>query len=276
MRRYITRDLFFSHQKNNIGTFFKYRDWRNAFHKRILTENELYFSAPSQFNDPFDAQIPFLYKEEDLTLANIRKRLSYEVRKNNPDPRINDNVVSGIVTSIIEKGGYTPDEINNRVLEYMDEYKKHINRTWTICSFTIHPDNLLMWSHYADSHRSFCVGLDTNYVEKINDITIIPVEYSEGFPNLPILNDHDEYYKLITTKSTHWGYEDEYRVVRLTEFGNIVKLPNEAYTQLIFGLKIDPEIRKEVIELAKSKFPRIEIFDSKMKRTSFGIDLVPI
>lgn len=40
---------------------YKYRDWRKSNHKRILTDNELFFTAPKNFNDPFDVNIPFRY-----------------------------------------------------------------------------------------------------------------------------------------------------------------------------------------------------------------------
>ena len=36
---------------------FKYRDWTNSFHQKILTENEVFMSSPKLFNDPFDCRI---------------------------------------------------------------------------------------------------------------------------------------------------------------------------------------------------------------------------
>jgi len=36
---------------------YKYRDWKNHFHKRLLLNNEIYLSSPKDFNDPFDCRI---------------------------------------------------------------------------------------------------------------------------------------------------------------------------------------------------------------------------
>lgn len=56
---------------------YKYRFWEEPsaptqFNKRILTESELYFPSPNQFNDPFDAGLPFKYKESEITLEKIK------------------------------------------------------------------------------------------------------------------------------------------------------------------------------------------------------------
>ena len=36
---------------------YKYRDWSNPLHRYVLLYNELYFSSPKDFNDPFDCRI---------------------------------------------------------------------------------------------------------------------------------------------------------------------------------------------------------------------------
>ena len=37
---------------------YKYRDWTNKFHRRLISKQEIYFAKPSEFNDPFDGNIP--------------------------------------------------------------------------------------------------------------------------------------------------------------------------------------------------------------------------
>lgn len=36
---------------------YKYRDWSNDYHKKILTEREIYFTNVRAFNDPLDNAI---------------------------------------------------------------------------------------------------------------------------------------------------------------------------------------------------------------------------
>ena len=40
---------------------YKYRDWENPFHKKLITHGEIFLSCPSNFNDPFDCQLSLDY-----------------------------------------------------------------------------------------------------------------------------------------------------------------------------------------------------------------------
>ncbi|WBX97902.1 hypothetical protein [Chryseobacterium gambrini] len=40
--------------ENYPPIIYKYRCWNNEFHKKILTDGEVYLSSPRHFNDPFD------------------------------------------------------------------------------------------------------------------------------------------------------------------------------------------------------------------------------
>ena len=84
-----------------------------------------------------------------------------------------------------------------------------------VVCFTLHPDSMLMWSHYGDQHRSVCVGFDTQILldnvpinNKGNPLynEIIKVNYTNIRPNA---NDKALFFK----KSDEWAYEDEYRIV---------------------------------------------------------------
>ena len=40
-------------------TVYKYRDWKNEYHRKILLHQEIYIPSPSKFNDPFDCRPVF-------------------------------------------------------------------------------------------------------------------------------------------------------------------------------------------------------------------------
>ena len=44
-------------------TIYKYRNWGNKYHRRLITNMELYFPAPQELNDPFDCQRNFDWEE---------------------------------------------------------------------------------------------------------------------------------------------------------------------------------------------------------------------
>ena len=44
-------------------TIYKYRNWDNKYHRRLITNLELYFPKPQELNDPFDSQRNFDWEE---------------------------------------------------------------------------------------------------------------------------------------------------------------------------------------------------------------------
>jgi len=95
---------------------------------------------------------------------------------------------------------YPDGNLNRKMLERMNNEKMKTR----ICSLTSNPDNLLMWSHYADGGRGVLLGMDV-----IGD-AVEEVIYRE---NLPVYGlDCETAQELFTYKLSAWSYEAEYRV----------------------------------------------------------------
>lgn len=82
--------------------------------------------------------------------------------------------------------------------------------------FSTVPDDVLMFSHYADNHRGFSVGFDTRkLIRSITSLNrplkadIRPVWY---FPTMPRLSLKTQPALCATCKSDIWRYENEFRV----------------------------------------------------------------
>ena len=45
---------------------YKYRDWENNLHKKILTENLIWFASPKSLNDPFDIRAPYRFNFDEV------------------------------------------------------------------------------------------------------------------------------------------------------------------------------------------------------------------
>ena len=77
-----------------------------------------------------------------------------------------------------------------------------------------------MWAHYADNHRGFCVEYEVRNPRSIKvSASLHPISYSSA----PLILDVEELLftpkqaiiRIVTTKSSHWAYENEYRTVYL-------------------------------------------------------------
>jgi hypothetical protein len=182
--RFVTR----IDQRKIPGTLFKYRQWENldlvpyekAFGRRVLTEREIYFPSPDQFNDPFDGTLPFKYKKKQLTPENVFLKLVEIFTQSHPEKSISE--IHAMCYKRQHEGGFDSDKY------WRDNHKNHIkviNESFGILSLATKRDNILMWSHYADAHQGYCVGLDTNMLYETQQIQIGKVIYSDRFPVKP-------------------------------------------------------------------------------------------
>jgi len=103
------------------------------------------------------------------------------------------------------------NDIQSRIAELL-------GRQLVVCSFAEQPKNLLMWSHYADSHA----GVVVEYNLESQDFprcTLEPVTYSGSRVFVePLFFATTEPYgvelnKLILTKAVDWKYEEEFRAI---------------------------------------------------------------
>ena len=59
-----------------MKVIYKYRDWSKEFHRRMITDRELYLASPKDFNDPFDCRIT-----QNFELLKSDKDISEYVKK---------------------------------------------------------------------------------------------------------------------------------------------------------------------------------------------------
>jgi hypothetical protein len=243
----------------------------NQFTFGNLIKRHLWFSKPNNFNDPFDCDINF--EIVDITSENLRAL--YEHMRES----VKDQDKRAFDEEFLELG-----HTNKKFTDYtvklalmgIEEYKKKWAQTGVAC-FSEKNDDILMWSHYANGHQGFCLEFDTTlppFIETEKE-TSIKVRYSNSYPplsltdilnrNLPPLPKN-----LLGTKSLHWCYEAEWRV--LSFIGNIEYPYREvALTGVYFRCKMK-ESDKETIAaiLADSPTRRYQ-----MQRSNDGFKVLP-
>ena len=110
-------------------------------------------------------------------------------------------------------------------------FNNNLASSFGMVCLTSKPDNLLMWSHYAQSHKGFVVGfkIPTNGAfdafDTRNKIALVkhwteclyplPVEYCTERPVVFYGRDSDREasQKALLSKSVDWEYESESRVI---------------------------------------------------------------
>ncbi len=245
---------------NHPKIIYKYRDWENEYHRRSLTQNQLYFAPPSSFNDPFDCRIPDnifsldtddkLRRYTDLVMIKTRDRI-HEKGLNMEEERI----------KFYEELKKDPSIHHNKLEKVLFEKQDlHIG----VISFSAIWDNILMWSHYAANHTGFCIGI---YEEKLRNSGLTGaggmVNYDKelDYPLIDPLNEDAVEKSLLRTqnKAKSWSYEQEYRVMK-TYFPKVankedrtIQLPDDFYSEVILGLDFPESSIDEIVTIAQKK-----------------------
>jgi hypothetical protein len=224
---------------------YKYR----AFNSRAiqsLFENRVWVPNPTSFNDPFDCAATMLTAfrcevnvSASLKFAMNKFNVSIPVKVDVPLRKLVDTFNNSELDSYEEC--HRDDEAFDRisVVNQLDQI-----RNMGIYSLTDNINNNLLWSHYADEHRGFCIQFQyTSSAEGAE--CFVKVEYGDDPPDLYELNGCEFRAKAAKFKMKEWTYESEYRCVY--KEGNRAVAPPFPVVGIVFGLRM-PTVQRNMIK----------------------------
>ena len=149
------RDFRFKSTLQPIDTppiLYKYRIFDSKGHYlNLILDGELWFSSARAFNDPFDSALQYQFEDNP---PGIRRKWAENFLKREI-PHLNRKERRKLAHEKVK-------EIDSEYIEKQIPHHVELNyKRYGICSLTEIRDDLLMWAHYSDQHRGFCVGIDT-------------------------------------------------------------------------------------------------------------------
>lgn len=251
---------------------YKYRNWADDYHQRIITHQEIYLAHPSSFNDPFDGNIPIrwdLLTYEDCLKKNLE--LVQMLHKDKP-LKLQRQVAKQITDS---KQFWHPDTIKKESPEDIEKWDKIIG----LLSLSEKKDDILMWSHYSNFHKGFVVGLHTDSLMNNYDFDFIgKVHYQEDYPLVSGHDDTDERFKKkFFTKSNAWSYENEWRFSKNHIKNRIIKLRKESFAEIVIGCQIGQNEKSVIMMDIRRNFGyNIKILEAKKSDENFKLEFIEI
>lgn len=275
-------------------TYFKYVTAEVA--KIILINHKLRWSSPLLFNDPFDVQRDFNlgFEIEDIikpvvqeTIKLIYKRITSGIQSTSIVEKFvkllkesNSEERDKILSLKIPKFIFNVMRIRNE--ETKKQWAKFIPEFRILCLSEIY-DNLLMWSHYSDSHKGAVLELQT--INKFDSPWLIaqPIVYQDSptmlatkqewikhLTSQKLINVHQWkfYDPCVLTKKTDWQYEKEWRVVsfaRSGETGLYTDYPfnPEELRAIYLGCDMLSKDIEDITSLIKYDLSHVHIFRGK-------------
>lgn len=241
---------------------YKYRSWDNKYHKKILTENQLYLASPKDFNDPFDCRITSNYRIFNTN----EKRTKYVdslIHKHKKEILKRKDKIEDVRLNMLDRFVSNPALFQ----EEQDELAHQLTENhYGVLSLSARWDSLLMWSHYGDFHKGFCIGFNELKLRKSGFFgSGGMVTYNNQFPSIDPMKTRDmsQVLRKILTKSKDWEYESEYRLTKLFYPGTPsgkdrqVVVPDEYIEQIILGIHITEENKSEILKIALDKNIRV-------------------
>lgn len=146
------------------------------------------------------------------------------------------------------------------------EMKEVMDKTYRVGCLCTDYKNRLMWSHYADGHKGFCIEYDFSVpCKERSDLLVLPVVYSRERPKFPwsvalaadkksdaVKSDGARaMIRSLVTKDDAWQYEDEWRIITLQSSGiKNVKMP--PISCIYIGALCPEEHRTMLLEIAQT------------------------
>jgi hypothetical protein len=193
----------------------------------------LWCDHPRAMNDPFEClgYGPARYNKNDLNalrgkLKTMTGKFAGELRRMDDAKVI--ALVSGWRNSAIEK--------------------------FAFCSLSERRDNLLMWSHYAEAHAGFLLG-----VEFEDDVSghLVRMRYQKSVPKINLCEwaqfmnaDSDDIrfaLRGLSVKTPEWSYEEEWRIWRKEP--RYYRLDWNQIREVYFGVNMPLDLKVAVMKM---------------------------
>lgn len=237
----------------DIVRLYKYRPF-NEHSLSIIKTRKVWFANPESFNDPFDCKIPLDH------MLTPDKAMAYGRKIGIPEEKLSLVLTS---TGEVQEGF---KQKWKEILLKTDEELKDVG-VFTLSELD---NNILLWAHYADCHRGFCIEFERNSNNELGNYERTrPVLYRSDYPIIDPTKGEEAFDLKLFTKALDWAYEKEWRLVN-DEGDTEESLTNVSMTAIIFGLRM-PESHKEIIRKLSSDITNMKYRQAAIVPGSFSL-----
>ncbi len=223
----------------------------NSDNLKSTLNNEIWFSIPKRFNDPFDCMGIYWDSKE---------MIDYVSKKNSNKKVLSIEDINKILKSTIQSLTY------------------HIK----VSCFTEDLYSMPMWANYSENHSGFCIEYDFSKLSYNDNFSkyLFPVAYESNKYDITELfkiilnntNDHRVFllFFLMQTKHISWNYEKEWRIFNIEHsiISGSIKCPVKP-TAIYLGFKCNSEDTKMVLKLKEHNKIECPIYSLKQTETKF-------
>lgn len=248
--------------ENSTEMVYKYRVWKDPNSKSVLLKNQLYFSSPLDFNDPFDCRISktFSLLDSDEKIKTYVNRITIRNFSRLSDGHLN---IEKVMLDLDNRLKY---DLQKEQANWDKMHFERQDKYYGVLSLSCIWNNILMWSHYSDKHKGYCVGFHEEKIRSqanLKSFKAGKVLYDEVFPEIDPLDEDGikNGYLETHTKAIEWKYEEEYRIFKLfyesetppTKEERLYQVDDETFAELILGMNFPEDEIQTMKKIASQK-----------------------
>lgn len=234
---------------------YKYVDYTGGI--RILKDRTLRLNSPTKFNDPFDCHFDFIDFSHNKRV--IKKYVNYTLGHLSCEEK--EKICRLFISN--------PNDTINKSKRKLEEIRNKISLT---CFSRIH-NSLLMWSHYGEKHKGFCIGF--KFHPATDNYFIGRVQYKYRYPRIKYFKMSKRYTiikRWAFTKSKNWKYEKEVRLFTY-EDADLVPIEKNSIVSLYLGCSMKDKQIEEVKNLLKEEeYSNIRVSQMKISDEKFYLN----
>jgi hypothetical protein len=252
--------------------------------EKVLQNGMIRFTQPADFNDPFEASPSFSENRSELDRFLLAQYLK-DAEPCTPQVQLQRLADGAQNTACLRR---------KHALGLPAKLSEH----FVVLCLSRSRRNMLMWAHYADCHRGFVIGFDTDseFFKRgafggLREVTYanIRARVPEKDGRYASQEELDSYNSSVFfTKSCDWAYEKELRMVRHPQEADCVpgkpngwdiclfRFPLEAVREVIVNDRMTEDNRAKIVELCKSEYRDAQVLRASLAPEQFAVDVGPV
>lgn len=235
----------------------------------IVENSRIYLSPPTAFNDPFDCMPPVrcILNDEEFSSYLLKQMLRRY-------PQYTEQQVNQYLHTVVGNGELDPrhEPLASQAQKMAhDEMFKSLG---VYCASEKNND-VLMWAHYADSHRGICLEFNGNsgIMRLAKKVT-----YANSRPTVRLFdtihNAATEMMNATLAKSLHWDYEKEWRIVHPAP--GFMPFDPDDLTAVIFGAAATEHTVATVTDAVTRSQRKLQLYRSVPDPNNYDYLIEPI
>ena len=267
-----------------MNVLYKYCDQLGIV--KILESLELKLPCISEVNDPLEL-LPFLYCPNDNDAMEAQCLRTFNRNNISPPANWKQKLYEQIKTG----------EFRENLTKGLREHLYDMRQGTFLLSVSKKKRSTVMWAHYADKHKGAIIGIDFDRIFPKYGIKMHAVDYSGRRPQINLLHDisTEEWRNTLSTKSSEWEYEQEFRMIIgdvylmdleqqglacLKDFNGkktwFLRLNPESIREVVFGLYTENSLKSAIAKLVeRPELKHIKLYQTEESET-YTLNLVDI